>query len=122
MNFKSPWIIETTGPSSNFQADLWLYTSETTSGSVAVASKEISGNSIILSIDKSAHSSLTTITDTTLVYFVSSNRNDMSGIPEHDYHPSFFTLVNMPANKQFTDTQGDVSQPEIDMVSMSLAF
>ncbi len=122
MHFKAPGSIETTGPISDFQADLWLFTSDTRADSVAVASTEISGNSITISIAKSEHSTLTSISDATLVYFSTTNINDVSGIQEEDYYPGFSTLVNIPANKQFTDIQGDVSQPEIDMVSMSLAF
>lgn len=123
MHFKAPGSSVITGPISDLVAQLRLYTSNTTTQSVAVASTSISGNSITISIDKSAHSSLATISDSTLVYFLTINRDDISGLTDNDHYPSFRTLVNIPANKQFTDPQGDVlSGQEIDMVSMSLAF
>jgi len=123
MHFKAPGSIETTGPISDFAAKLSLYISNTTTQSVAVASKLISGNSITISIDKSAHSSLATISESTLVYFLTINRDDISGSGANDHYPSFRTLVNIPTNKQFVDPRGDVlSGQEIDMVSMSLVF
>lgn len=121
LHFKAAGSSEITGPISNLTAKLWLYISDTTVQSVAVASKQIAGNSITISIDKSAHSSLSSISDTTLVYFLTSN-NDISGLPVYDYYPSFKQLISIPVNNQFTDPQGDVSEQEIDMVSMSLAF
>ena len=122
MHFKHSSSSETTGPISNFQANLWLYTSNTAAQSVAVATVDITGNSITLSIDKGTHPSLASISESTLVYFSTTNRNDISGLPEYDYYPSYLTLVDIPVNKQFTDAQGDVSQQETDMVSMNLSF
>ena len=117
LHYKAPGSIETTGPISDLDANLWLHISDSSLQTVAAASKLISGNSITISIDKSAHPSLSNISDTTLVYFSTSNVDS-----EFDYYPAPSTLGSIPANRQFTDPQGDVSGPEIDMVNMTLSY
>ena len=122
MHFKQPGSLETTGPISDFDAQLWLYTSNTQFISVASATKRISGNTITLTIDKSAHPSLSQITETTLVYFKTSIRDDITQLPKYDYFPDLDTYVDIPLNKQFTDPLGDVTDSEIDMINMSIAY
>jgi len=122
LHFKAPSSSETTGPLSDFSARLWIFTTDTRLESVAAATQTITGNSITLSIDRSAHASLASISNTTLVYFLTTNRDDSNGLPIYDYYPGFATLIDIPLDKQFTDVQGDVVPPESDMVSMSLNF
>jgi len=122
LHFKAPGSNEMTGPLSDFSARLWIYTTDTRSESIATATPTITGNSITLSIDKSAHASLASISNTTLVYFLTVNRDDSNGLPIYDYYPGFATLIDIPLDKQFTDVQGDVVPQESDMVSMSLDF
>lgn len=123
-NFKAPGSTEQTGSISNFQANLWIFTSNSSAQEItsAVVNKQIINNSIVLSVNKSADASLGNITNSTLVYFQTTNYGSPTTNSCWDYYPSFQNFVAIPNNKQFTDTQGDVSCSEVDMVTIQLSF
>lgn len=121
LHFKSAGSVEQTGTIDDFSAKLWIYTSDTSTTSIANISKQVSGNTITLTADKSLHSSLSSITASTLIYFETLEMLD-NGSPEYDYYPSFRTYTSIPQSNQFTDAQGDVASAAVDMVSMQVSI
>lgn len=122
LHFKATGSIEQTGPISDFSADLWEYTSDTQTTSVANAASEVTGDTITISIDKSAHATLSSVTNSTLVYFENSTHDSGAGISKYDYHPSFKTLMSIPFDGDFTDPLGDADFSYIDMLSMNITL
>jgi hypothetical protein len=103
-------------------ADLWVYTSNTEISSEAEASMQVSGNTITISIDKSAYPALKQITGDTLVYFETFAHDPTDGSSQYDYYPSYATFMSMPADKHFTDAENDASPSYIDLLSMSISL
>lgn len=120
IQFKRPDAIEVVGEISDFVAKLSLYTTDTSNISVATADLQLTANTMVLSIDVSAHESLKNITPSTLVNFFSSAYDLNVGRSEYDYFPSQGALVDIPVIGGFVDTHGDAEFDFIDMVSMSV--
>ena len=122
LQFKAPGSTEQTGAINDLEADLWVYTTDTQTTSASKAILLVTGNIITLSIDISAHETLEKITESTLVYFESSTYDPIAGVSEYDYHPSYFTLMNIPSDASFTDPQGDTPYPYIDILSIRISL
>ena len=120
LHFKESDGIETVGEIADLGADLWLYTSDTTTETVTSAGLTVEGNTITISIDSSSHSSLESITSSTLVSFETSTHDSNDGNSKYDYFPSQGAVVDIPSTGQFSDLQGDASVSYIDMVSMTV--
>jgi len=67
--------------------------------SQVTVNKIISGNTIILSTEKSKYSQLQNISSATLIYFETSAHNASTGFSDYDYYPSYSTLTNIPNNR-----------------------
>ncbi|MEJ2406522.1 MAG: hypothetical protein P8171_19950 [Candidatus Thiodiazotropha sp.] len=122
LHFKYPDMEPQTGPITDLPADLWVYTSNTEISSEAEASMQVSGNTITISIDKSAYPALKQITGDTLVYFETFAHDPTDGSSQYDYYPSYATFMSMPADKHFTDAENDASPSYIDLLSMSISL
>lgn len=120
LHYKSPGDTEQVGSIDDLESNVWLYTSDTAFESIAAVNKEIAGNSIIFTVDRSTHETLSKITPDTLVYFSTSYFDENNQIPQYDFYPSFSIYVNIPADGKFIDDTGDVTFPVIDMVSMEI--
>ncbi len=122
LHFKSPGSTEQSGTINDLSAALWVYTTDTEITSTVGISKQISGNSITLTADKSLHQSLSSITASTLVYFETSIRDDVTSSTLYDYHPGFNNYSNIPTDYNFTDDQGDVGATAVDMISIQVSL
>lgn len=122
LQFKTPGNVERTGTIADFDAFLWTYTDNIASETVAKATFQVSGNTITITIPRSADSSLKSINDSTLVNFSTTTYDMTAGYEKSDYYPSMGAVVNIPTNGEFTDAQGDADFNYIDMVSMSITL
>ena len=122
LHFKSPGSIERIGKISDLGAALWVYTTDTQRTSTVAAKSDVSGNTITLSISKTAYPSLKSITGSTLVYFETTTYDTIPPQAKYDYHPSFSTLLSIPSGGNFTDPQGDIQAPYIDMLNMKISL
>lgn len=122
LHFKSPGIIERTGIISDLDASLWEYTLDTQIIRDVALESVVSGNTITLSISKTAHPSLTRITESTLAYFESSTYDPTTMMSKFDYYPSFSTLTGISPGGNFTDPLGDAQFAYIDMLSMKISL
>lgn len=122
LQFKSPGSVERTGTISDLGAALYVYTTDTQTTSNIKLKSEVSGNTITLSVNRTAHPSLTRITESTLVYFESSTYDSATMMSKFDYYPSFSTLTGISPGGNFTDPLGDAQFAYIDMLSMKISL
>lgn len=122
LHFKSPGSTERIGTISDLGAALWVYRTDTQTSNEIKLNSKVSGNTITLSINKSAHPSLTRITESTLVYFESSTYDSTTMMSKFDYYPSFSTLTGISPDGNFTDPLGDAQFAYIDMLSMKISL
>ena len=120
MHFKPPGGVEVNMNVDSLAADLWLYTSATRTESQFPIDLFVSGNTITLSVDRSALAELQGINESTMVYFQTSYHDAGRGSSVYDYHPAARTYVNIPMNGLFTDASADVGFDFIDMVEMEI--
>jgi hypothetical protein len=116
LEYKHTGLPEQVSRISDLDANLWLYTDDTTTETIAAVTSQVSENTITFSINKSEHESLNHINESTLVYF------ETTAFEDNDYHPGYYNTISIPPDGAFTDPQGDAATPSIDMISMSVSL
>lgn len=112
---------EQSGSIESLGADLWVYSSDSTTSRVGPVALERSGNTLIISADVDDYPEhLQFVCPETLVYFQTDVFDDETGEPIKDYFPASNTYTNVPASREMMDASGDVSAAEIDLVHMEV--
>jgi len=122
LHFKRPGSAETTVNVDSLPADLWLLTSSTQTQSQFPIDMSISGNTITMSIERSALAALQTIDESTMVFFDTSYYDSNSGLNAFDYYPDVLGFVNIPTSGMFTDPAADTAFDLIDMIEMDIVL
>ena len=120
-HYKFSGASTTVAPLANIDANLWVYTSDTSRRSTVPLHKTIEGNTITLSIDKSAYSGLEAIQQSTTVNFSSEYYEPALSTWYNDNYPTALhgpasgpRFTSVPADGRMTDVTGDVQAAMAD--------